>query len=66
MSYQVVNRHGGNKCILLSKKVSVKRLHTVQLYAIHEKAHHGDSKRLSGCQGLEGKEGGKNWQSRDF
>ena len=64
MNYQAMKRHGGNlnACYKI-QETNLKRLHTVwfQLYDILEKAKLCDSKNISGCQGLAGREG---WISR--
>ena len=69
MVYLVMKRHGGIlNAYYLVKEANLKRLHTVwsQLYYILEKAKlHGDSKNISGCQGL-GVEGMNNQSTEDF
>ena len=55
MSCQALKRHEGTfRAYYQVEEADLKRLHTVcfQPYGILEKANYGDSKKISGCQGV--------------
>ena len=63
MSYQAMKRHGGTlNAYWQGKGADLRRLPTVwfQHYDILEKENYGGSKKISGSQGLRGREGGRN------
>lgn len=64
-----MKRYGGNKCILLSERSQCKKatiLYSPNYLASWKRQNYGESKKISGHQGLWGKEEINKQSTEDF